>query len=259
MSVFPVNQFKKALGSHKPLFGLWQGLVDTVCAEIAASAGFDWLLIDGEHAPFDIRSIMVHLQVVAAYQIPVIVRPVEGNPALIKQLLDVGVQTLMIPMVEDAEQARQLVRAVHYPPRGIRGMGTALARASQWNRIPDYAVQANDNICLIVQVETVSALTKLTEIAAVDGVDAVFIGPADLSASMGHLGQPEHPEVVCAIEQAMKTIIAAGKQAGVLATNEKLVENYVAQGARFVGVGVDTVLLADATKQLATRYVKRDL
>lgn len=252
----PANQFKQALRMNKPLFGLWQGIADTTCAEIGAGAGFDWLLIDGEHAPFDIKSIMAHLQAIAAYQIPAIVRPAEASPTLIKQLLDIGAQTLLIPMVENGEQAKQLVSAVRYPPQGNRGLGTSMARAAKWNRVADYIHQANDNICLIVQVETASALTKLSEIVAIDGVDAVFIGPSDLSASMGYPGQAEHPKVVAAIEQALKTIIQAGKHAGVLAMSKELIENYIAQGASFIGIGVDTSLLVKATQQLASGYIK---
>ena len=250
----PINQFKKALKSGTPQYGLWLGLPDQISAEICAGAGFDWLLIDAEHAPFSVRDVMSHLQAIAPYNTPALVRPVAGDTALIKQLLDVGAQTLLIPMVETAAQAIQLVKAVRYPPQGVRGLGTSMARAARWNRVGDYLQHANDEICLIVQAETVNALTNLDEIVAVDGVDGVFIGPSDLSASMGHLGNPGHPDVVKAIENGFNTILAAGKAAGVLAVDPVLADNYVKKGASFVGVGVDAALLSNATRNLARQF-----
>lgn len=252
----PLNKFKRALANGETQYGLWLGLPDNTAAEICAGAGFDWLLIDSEHAPFDLRSIMAHLQAMAAYDVAPIVRPVEGDAALLKQLLDIGAQTLLVPMVEDAEQAKQLVQAVRYPPQGIRGLGTSLARAARWNQVPGYLQKANDEICLIVQVETVSAMAKLAEIVDVEGVDGVFIGPSDLSASMGHIGNAGHPEVVAAISQGLKTIKAAGKHAGLLCLDPSLANTYIEQGASFVGVGVDTMLLAQATKKLADSVIK---
>lgn len=250
----PVNKFKQALKEEKPLWGLWLGLPDSTCAEIVAGSGFDWLLIDSEHAPFELDSTMRHLQAIAPYGVPAIVRPEEGRTALLKRLLDIGAQTVLVPMCDTAEQARELVKAVKYPPQGVRGLGSSLARAANWNRIPGYLQKANDEICLIVQAETVTAMENLQEIAAVEGVDAVFIGPSDLSASMGHIGNPDHPEVVAAIENGLKIINDAGKAGGLLCINPAKAHNYVEKGAKFVGIGVDTLLLSNAAKQLAESF-----
>lgn len=249
------NQFKQALNGSKPLFGLWMGIPDSSVAEIGAGAGFDWVLVDAEHGPFDLRSVMSHLQAIEPYPVSTLVRPVEGNTALIKQLLDIGAQTLLVPMVDSAEQAEQIVKAAKYPPLGVRGLGTSIARAANWNRTPDYLQKANEEICVIVQIETLAGLHNIDSIVAVEGVDAVFIGPSDLSAAMGHVGNPGHPDVVAAIEDAFKVILKAGKQAGVLAVTKELVEKYVDAGARFIGVGVDAALLANATRQLAAQYI----
>jgi 4-hydroxy-2-oxoheptanedioate aldolase len=250
------NKFKQALKADKPLFGLFMGIPNTSVAELCAGAGFDWVLIDAEHGPFDNKSILAHLQAIAPYPVSSIVRPVEGQVALIKQILDIGAQTLLIPMVDTAEQAQQMVKACRYPPEGIRGLGTSMARAAQWNRIPDYLQKANDEICLIVQIETVTALENIDAISATEGVDAVFIGPSDLSASMGYIGEPGHPEVVKAVCEGFKSILAAGKQPGVLAVNKELVSTYVEAGARFIGVGADTALFSNATRKLAAEYIE---
>src|ERR1700722_17720024 len=185
------NTFKAALKSgDRAQIGLWLGLVDPVCAEVCAGAGFDWLVIDGEHAPNDVRSILGQLQAVAPYPAHPIVRPVSGDVQLIKQLLDIGAQTLLVPMVESAEQAKLLVTAMRYPPAGIRGVGAALARASQWNRVTNYLHQANDQMCLLVQVETRLGLDNLDAMASVDGVAGVFIGPSGRRGARGHLAKP---------------------------------------------------------------------
>ena len=251
---FKPNRFKASLANGGPVYGLWLGIPDNSVAEIVAGAGFDWLLIDGEHAPFDLRSIMTHLQAMAPYDVAPIVRPVEGQTALLKQLLDIGAQTLLVPMVDTAEQARELVRAVRYPPEGIRGLGTSLARAAAWNRTPGYLKKANDEICLLVQVETQKALDNLDEILAVEGVDGVFIGPSDLSASMGYIGDAGNPVVVNAISEGLGKIRAAGKYAGLLCLDPALTDTYVKAGANFVGVGVDTMILAGGTSRLAAQF-----
>ncbi len=245
------NKFKAALQDDQTLWGLWLGLVNTSCAEISATAGFDWLLIDGEHGPFELKDMQHHLQALEAYDVSPIVRIEEGRTALIKRVLDIGAQTILVPMVDTVEQARELVLDVNYPPAGRRGMGGALARAARWNRIPGYPKIANDEICLIVQVETVEAMKNLEEIAAVEGIDGIFIGPTDLSASMGHIGNADHPEVVAAIEQGIEIINKAGKAAGLLSVNINAARHYESKGAKFIGVGVDTLLLANAAKQLA--------
>jgi len=254
----PKNKFKQTLKSNKTQFGLWMGLPDTICAEIGAGAGFDWLLIDAEHAPYDLRGIQSHLQAIASYDVPAIVRPPEGTTASIKQLLDIGAQTLLIPMVNTAEQAKQLVKDSLYPPQGIRGLGTSMARAAHWNGIEGYLQKANDEICLIVQAETKQAIDNLQEIVNIEGVHGVFIGPSDLSASMGYVGNPGHPDVVAAVEKGIKTILKAGKAAGVLAVDKTLAEGYASIGASFVGVGVDASLLATSLRNLASQYCDED-
>lgn len=250
----PSNRFKQALIRGDFQGGLWLALADAYAAELCAGSGFDWLLIDGEHAPNDLRSILSILQSVAPYPAHPVVRLPHGEPALIKQILDLGADTLLIPMVESASHAEQLVRATRYPPEGIRGVGSGIARSSRWSRYGDYPEQANRNMCLLVQVETWPALQQVRAIASVDGVDGVFIGPADLSASMGYLGQPSHPEVVAAIERALRAIRDAGKAAGVLCSDEALARRYIEKGANFVAVGVDTSLLAQATAALASKF-----
>ncbi|ATE77987.1 4-hydroxy-2-oxoheptanedioate aldolase [Pseudomonas sp. PvR086] len=250
----PINRFKQRLKSGEAQIGLWLGLADAYCAELAANAGFDWLLIDGEHAPNDLRGLLGQLQAVAPYPSHPVIRPVIGDIALIKQVLDIGAQTLLVPMVESAEQARELVRAIHYPPQGIRGVGSALARASRWNSIPGYLDKADEQMCLLVQIENREGLVNLDAIAAVEGVDGVFIGPADLSASMGHRGNPGHPEVQAAIEDAIVRIQKAGKAAGILSADETLARRYIELGAAFVAVGVDTTVLMRGLQTLAGKF-----
>ncbi|WP_212632053.1 4-hydroxy-2-oxoheptanedioate aldolase [Pseudomonas sp. KB-10] len=250
----PINTFKQRLQSGQAQIGLWLGLADPYCAELAANAGFDWLLIDGEHAPNDLRGLLGQLQAVAPYASQPVIRPVIGDTALIKQILDIGAQTLLVPMVESANQARELVRAIHYPPSGIRGVGSALARASRWNSIPGYLDKADEQMCLLVQIENLDGLAKLDEIVAVDGVDGVFIGPADLSASMGHRGNPGHPDVQAAIEDAIVRIGKAGKAAGILSADQKLARRYIELGAKFVAVGVDTTVLMRGLQTLAAAF-----
>lgn len=249
-----LNEFKLALQGGTPQIGLWLGLADPYSAEICGGAGFDWLLVDGEHAPNDVRSTLAILQAVAPYSVAPIVRPPVGQTHLIKQYLDLGVQTLLVPMIDTAAQAREMVAATRYPPQGVRGVGSALARASRWNGIPDYLQQANNEICLLVQVESKEALVNLDDILSVDGVDGVFIGPADLSASLGHLGNPSHPDVVQAIEEAITRIVKAGKAAGILSSDEKASRRYLELGCTFVAVGVDTSMLARATRELAGKF-----
>jgi 4-hydroxy-2-oxoheptanedioate aldolase len=247
----PLNRFKHIMASGQTRYGLWLGLPDNSAAEIAAGAGFDWLLIDHEHAPFELSDILSHLQAIAPYDVAPIVRPVDDSPSLLKKLLDIGVQTFLVPMVETAEQAQAIVRALRYPPAGTRGLGASLARAAGWGQVPGYLQHANEEICLLVQVETASAIANLADILAVAGVDGVFIGPSDLSASMGHVGDPGHADVVAAIGAALKAIAAAGKFAGVLCIDPALAETYRACGANFIGVGVDTLILAQGARRLA--------
>jgi 4-hydroxy-2-oxoheptanedioate aldolase len=254
----PANAFKQALAAPGAQIGLWLGLADPYAAELCATAGFDWLLIDGEHGPNDLRSMLGALQAVAPYPVHPVVRIPHGDTVLIKQVLEIGATTLLVPMVETAEQARELVRATRYPPQGVRGVGSGLARSSRWSAYPGYLHEANANVCLLVQVETASALARLDEIAAVEGVDGVFIGPADLAASMGHLGNPGHAAVRQAIDAALARILAAGKAPGILAADESLARHCIDLGARFVAVGVEATLLARAARALATRFKAAD-
>ena len=246
------NPLKAALARGEFRLGLWLARADPYSAEIVAGAGFDWLLIDGEHAPNDVRSTLAVVQALAAYPVTPIVRPPIGQTHLIKQYLDLGVQTLLVPMVESGAQARELVAATRYPPRGVRGVGSAIARASRWNAVPEYLHRADEEVCLLVQVESAAGLAALDDILAIEGVDGVFIGPADLSASLGHLGNPTHPDVQAAILDAVTRTRAAGKAAGILCT-EAQVDQYRAAGCTFIAAGVDTTLLARAARELAGR------
>lgn len=248
------NGFKAALSRGETVYGLWLALANPYTAELCAGAGFDWLVVDGEHAPNDLRSILSQLQAVAPYPAHAVVRPPVGDPVQIKQLLDIGARNLLIPMVESATQARDLVAATRYPPQGIRGVGASIARVSGFSRDTDYLKTANDNVCLLLQVESVTGLEALDGIAAVEGVDGVFIGPADLAASFGHLGDAGHPQVQDAIREAARRIRAAGKAAGILATDEGTARRYLEWGYTFVAVGVDTLLLARETSALARRF-----
>jgi len=253
----PTNGFKKALHHKQPQIGLWMGLANAYSSEICALAGFDWLVIDGEHAPNDLRSIQAQLQMLAAYpgSHPVCRVPV-GETALIKQSLDLGAQNTLVPMVDTAEQAAQLVQAMRYPQGdgqgGVRGM--AGARASRWGHYNDYFQRANEEVCLLVQVESREALKNLDAIVATPGVDGVFIGPADLSASMGHVGNAAHPEVQAAIEDAIARILKAGKAPGILTPDRALAAHYLKLGAVFVAVGLDTQLLMRHTTDLAAHF-----
>ncbi len=259
----PTNSFKQALARGEAQIGLWLGLADAYTAEILAGTGYDWLLVDGEHAPNDLRSILHQLQAIASASSALppgaraphaIARVPVGDTALIKQYLDIGAQTLLVPMVDTPEQARQLVRATRYAPEGVRGMGSALARSSRWQAYPQYVHEANQQVCLLVQAETVEAMAHLDAIAATPGVDGVFIGPADLSASMGHPGNPGHPEVQAAIHEGITRILRAGKAPGILATHEAQARQWLAAGALFVAVGVDTMLLTSAAQNLLARF-----
>ena len=257
----PINPFKLALQNKQAQIGLWLSLANSYSTEICAGAGFDWLLIDGEHAPNDLQSVLQQLQTIAAYPTcHAIARLPMGHghvgEMLVKQYLDLGATSLLIPMVDTAEQAQALVLAARYPQDdgkgGVRGM--AGARASRFGRYPRYAVEANAQVCLLVQAESQTALNNLDAIAAVEGVDGVFIGPADLSASMGYVGQLTHPNVQAAIIDAIARINRAGKAAGILSADEGLAKQYLELGALFVAVGLDASLLAKHTSELAARF-----
>lgn len=249
-----MNEFKQAIREGRRRIGLWQALASPYTAEICAGAGFDWLLIDAEHAPNDLPLVLSQLQSVAAYPVEPVVRLPTGDTVLVKQFLDIGARTLLVPMVEGGEAAEAMVRATRYPPQGIRGVGSAIGRASRWNRTPSYLQRAADEICLLLQVESRAGLDRLGAIAATDGVDGVFIGPSDLAAALGHLGDPGHAEVQHAIEGSIATIRAAGKAAGILVADEALARRYLELGAVFVAVGTDVTLLARSAEALAKRF-----
>ncbi len=250
----PENLLKKRLAAGEVLYGCWLGMADAYVAEVASGAGFDWLLIDGEHVPAGIRNLSDQLAVVLGSASLPMVRPVNDDPALIKQLLDIGAQSLLVPMVDSADQARAILRATRYPPQGVRGVGASMARASRFGAIPDYLGTANAQICLFLQIESLAGLDALDEMLTIEGVDGFFIGPSDLAADMGLLGQPGHSQVKARVMEALSRIRSAGRAAGVLTTDPAYIDECLAAGANFVGVGVDMALYAGAMKALAAKY-----
>lgn len=248
-----VNRFKAGLASGKPQIGLWCGLANNVSTEAVAGSGYDWLLIDTEHAPNELPTVHSQLQAVAAWQVSPIVRPAWNDTVLLKRLLDIGVQTVLVPFVQNAEEARRAVKATRYPPHGVRGVSVA-TRANGFGRIKDYFSRANDEICVLVQVETHAALEAIDEIAAVEGVDGVFIGPSDLAADLGYLGASGHAEVQSAIAQGINRIQKNGKAAGILAPIEADAKRWLEAGCLFVAVGSDVGLLARGSEALLVRF-----
>jgi 4-hydroxy-2-oxoheptanedioate aldolase len=250
----PLNRLKQRLLSGETTFGCWLGMADPYAAEMAATCGFDWLLIDGEHAPNDLRTTMAQLQVIEPSPSLPVVRLRDDDPARIKQVMDAGAQSLLIPMIETAEQAARAVRATRYPPEGMRGVGSSMARASRFSAIPDYLKTANDQICLILQVESRTGLSALDDMLALPGIDCIFIGPSDLAADMGHLGNASHPEVRAAVLDALARIAASGKAAGVLSTEDAFIADCLKAGARFLGVGIDVLSYVGALRARARQF-----
>ncbi|HEX7890910.1 MAG TPA: HpcH/HpaI aldolase/citrate lyase family protein [Ramlibacter sp.] len=253
----PVNPFKKALQEKRTQVGLWCSLLGPLNTEICAAAGFDWLLLDGEHTPNDPMNLFHQAQAIAGYPgVHAVARVPMGHgyvgQALIKQYLDVGIQTILVPMVDTPEQARELVRCMRYPPEGIRGM--AATRASGWGRNANYAKEANREVCLLVQVETREGVRNLDAIANTEGIDGVFIGPSDISAAFGHVGDPWHPEMQKLHEDAFRRIQAAGKAAGILTLDETLAKKHVEMGATFIAVGTDSNLMVKSTSALVSKF-----
>lgn len=248
------NRFKEAISRGEVQIGLWLSTASSYIAEMAATCDYDWLLIDGEHAPNNVQTLLAQLQAVAPYPAHPVVRPLEGDKALLKQVLDIGAQTVLVPMVDTADDARRMVDALRYPPHGVRGVGASIARASRWSRVPNYMAQAEENLCLLVQVESRKALENLDEIIDVEGVDGVFIGPADLSASLGHPDDAGHPEVTAIIERTIRRIREKGKAPGILAVDPVMARKCVEWGATFVAVAVDTMLFIDAMDNALTTY-----
>jgi 4-hydroxy-2-oxoheptanedioate aldolase len=249
----PSNTFKRAIHAGQHQKGLWTTLASSYSTEVVAGAGFDWLLLDMEHSPNEMDTILQQLQTVAAYPVHAVVRPVWNDPLAIKRLLDIGVQTLLIPYVQNREEAEKAVQATRYPPLGIRGV-SALTRATRFARVSNYMESCQAEICLLVQVETQSALDEIEAIASVDGVDGIFIGPADLSASLGFPGQLKHPKVLGAIEDAIQRIRSCGKAAGILTGDKALARHFIGLGTLFTAVGVDAGLLARAADELAADF-----
>lgn len=250
----PNNEFRQRVSAVEASFGIWNTLPSPLVMEILAGAGFDWVMVDAEHGPFELSSIISQFQAVTAYGVPALVRPPSGDPVFIKRLLDAGVQSFLVPMVDSAAEAAQLVRAMRYPPAGNRGIGAAMGRATQWNRVENYLERADRELCLIVQVETEAAYRELEAILSVDGVDGVVFGPSDLSASMGLVGQVEHPAVVKRIEEGLSRTRRAGKIAGTFSLSVEVAKRYVQCGANMIGVGVDSLLLAGAARQLIRQF-----
>jgi 4-hydroxy-2-oxoheptanedioate aldolase len=250
----PENTFKQALRAGRRQLGAFLALGDAHAAELMASSGFDWLLIDCEHGPNDLPSALAQVQALAGYPVQTVLRPSDHDAARIKQYLDLGVQNLLAPMVDSAAQAQALVAAMRYPPRGIRGVGAGMARAARWGNVANYYAQAESELCLAVQIETLAGLENLDAIAAVDGVDGVFLGPADLAAALGYVGQPTHADVRAAVEQALPRIRAAGKAAGVYCADPALAAHYAALGASFFLIAADAILLRTAAAAALGRF-----
>jgi 4-hydroxy-2-oxoheptanedioate aldolase len=253
----PRNAFKQALREGRPQIGLWVSLASPYSTELVAGSGFDWLLLDGEHSPNDPPTVLPQLQAAAPYPVSCIVRPAWNDKVLIKRYLDIGAQSLLVPYLQTAQEAEEAVAAVRFPPRGVRGVA-GTTRASRYGRVADYANQADAEICLLVQIETRAGLDNLEAIARTDGVDGVFIGPADLAAGLGHLGKIAHPEVQKAIQDAIGRIRACGKPAGILATDEASTRRYIEWGTTFTAVGLDAMVLARESEQLAAQFKGSD-
>jgi 4-hydroxy-2-oxoheptanedioate aldolase len=249
----PVNRLKRALGDGQTQIGLWSSLSSHIAAEIVAGAGFDWILIDTEHSPNEVGDVHRQLQAIQGSATSVVVRPPWNEPVVIKRLLDVGVQNLLVPFVQNADEARRAVAATRYPPGGIRGVATT-TRANRYGRVQDYLGRAHDEICVIVQIETRAALAGLEAIAAVEGVDALFIGPSDLAADMGHLGNNGHPEVRAAMDDAIARIRATGKAAGILTPVEADARRWLDLGCNLMAVGSDAGILARQADALASKF-----
>jgi 4-hydroxy-2-oxoheptanedioate aldolase len=247
------NAFKHAIAAGQLQIGLWCSLCSNIAADIVRDCGFDWLLLDTEHSPNEIPDLLAQLQAVDGGQATPIVRPAWNDIVLIKRCLDIGAPALLVPYVQNPAEAKSAVAAVRYPPRGVRGVASA-SRASRYGRTTDYLKKADSEICLLVQVETRAALDELEAIAAVEGVDGVFIGPSDLSASLGHVGNPAHPDVQEALQGAVTRLKAVGKPAGILTGNEDEIRRYIGWGYTFVAVGSDVGLLARGADALAKKF-----
>jgi 4-hydroxy-2-oxoheptanedioate aldolase len=253
------NEFKRALQSGKPQLGFWLSMGSAYSAEVVAGAGYDWLLLDGEHSPIETETTLAMLQALSAYPVSPVVRIAANDTVLIKRALDIGAQTLLVPYVETADEAEQAVASMRYPPRGRRGVGGGTVRATRFGRIDDYATKGEAELCLLVQAETRRALENLEAIAGVDGVDGVFIGPADLAMDMGFPGQAGHSQVVAAIEDAIQRITACGKACGILTLDPVFAKRCQALGCLFTAIGVDVVMLARGSERLLATFTSSNV
>jgi 4-hydroxy-2-oxoheptanedioate aldolase len=253
MPEFRRNPFKAGLKAKKLQIGLWQSLCSNIASEITSDSGFDWVVLDTEHSPNEIPDLVTQLQAMELGTATPVVRPAWNDAVLAKRCLDIGAQTLLFPYVQTAEEAKAAVASTRYPPQGVRGVSVA-ARANRYGRVPGYAGKANDEICVLVQVETRKSLDQIEAIAKVDGVDGVFIGPSDLAASLGHLANPQHPEVQAAMKNAVERLTAVGMPAGILTGNDAEARRYIDWGYLFVAVGSDVGLLAKAADTLAKKF-----
>lgn len=249
----PVNHFKRALQGGKLQIGLWSHLCSPIGSEIMGQCGLDWLVLDMEHSPNEVDTILSQLQALQNSSTMPVVRPPWNDMVLFKRLLDIGAQTLIVPYIQTEEEARHAVSYTRYPPHGVRGFAGS-PRASGYGRIKDYAQRCSEEICLLLQIETLEGIKNLEAIANIEGVDGIFIGPGDLSADMGHLGNPRHPEVVKVVKEAFQRILACGKAPGVLVGDDALTREMIAAGGLFVAVGADQNVLRDGVTQLAARY-----
>jgi 4-hydroxy-2-oxoheptanedioate aldolase len=240
--------------SDRPRVGMWVTSGSALVAEICAGSGLDWLLIDMEHAPNGLESVLAQLQAIAAYPTTPLVRVPVNDPVVIKQVLDLGAQNILVPMVDSAAEALAAVRATRYPPHGVRGVGSALGRGARWNRVDDYLAGATATVSVTVQIESTAAVAAVESIAR-SGVDALFVGPSDLAASMGLLGQQEHPEVMAAVEHCIAVGRQAGIPVGVNAFAPATARRYLVAGVSFILVGADVALLARGSEALAETYI----
>ena len=247
------NSFKRALKAGQPQIGLWSSLSSNYTVEVIAGAGFDWILLDTEHSPNELESLLMQLQAAAPYPSHAVVRVPWNDMVTIKRVLDIGAQTLLIPYVSNAEEARAAVSYTRYPPAGVRGVA-GTTRASRFGRVKDYAKRAHEELCVLVQVENQEGLDNLDAIVAVEGIDGVFIGPADLHASLGHTGEIANPKVMPAIEETLRRIRKGGKAPGILTPNEENARKQLAAGALFVAVGSDVGILARGAEALAAKF-----
>lgn len=251
MSTLPPNRFKTALAAGQHQIGLWSSLCSNIATEIIAGSGFDWIVLDTEHAPNEVPGLLTQLQAMAASETEPVVRVAWNDAVIIKRVLDIGARSLLIPFVQNAQEAHAAVAATRYPPRGIRGVSVG-PRANRYGRVPGYHHVAHESVCVIVQIETGAACEQIEAIAAVEGVDGIFIGPSDLAADLGHLANPKHPDVQAAIASACARIRAAGKGAGMLTGDPEEALRYLTNGFTFVAMGSDAGVLANATAKLAT-------